>query len=398
MSTKTRLFQGLVLVWLLAGSSLVLASTAAPAPQTDDSAAPDGLPVLRAAFPVGHAPRVANGTWTDRVVGIPGENTEKAALRLALPSFSGSIVARGKLFKFTMVGTNPSLRNTKKVTVPVQVIPVRFDFPDGTVLDPAAPNSGCAGDGTPLDLTLQSPLFQDADYGDGSRQFVEEIRRSEFWAYAGPGRINPGYSVRLSASSPVSLHVTLPEGYETIPAPCGRAGFIDRGGWNAILGRLLPQLRNFGVSTKTFPIFLFLNVFTDMGDSFFASGFHSWFIWGGVQTYGVAMYDTTQASTRSRDVSVLSHEIAEWYDDPLVNNATPPWGHSGQVDGCQANLEVGDPLTGSPLFEIDMPNGFTYHTQETAFFSWFYNQVPSLGVNGLYSSGGSFTAPADLCQ
>ena len=31
-----------------------------------------------------------------------------------------------------------------------------------------------------------------------------------------------------------------------------------------------------------------------------------------------------------------------------------------------------------------MANGVTYHLQETAFFSWFYNQVPSLGINGWY--------------
>ena len=380
-------------------SLLFLTSTAASARQADDSAAPGGPPVLRVTFPVGHAPRVADGTWTDRVVGIPGENTQKAALRLALPSFSSSIVARGKRFKFTMVGTNPSLRNTKKVTIPVQLLPVRFEFPDGTVLDPAAPNSGCAGDGTPLNLTLQSPLFEDADYGEGGRQFAEEIRRLEFWAYVGPRRINPGYSVRLSVSSPASIRITLPAGYQTQTAPCGRQGLIDFDTWNTVLPQLMPLLQQYvGVNAKTFPVFLFLNVMTDAGDSGLLAGFHSWINSGGVQTYGVAMYDTTQNSPTSKDVSVLSHAIAEWYDDPLVNNATPSWGHLGQVEGCRTNLEVGDPLTGSPLFEIDMPNGFTYHTQETAFFSWFYNQVPSLGVNGLYSSGGSFTAPAELCH
>jgi len=378
-------------------SLFLLTPTAALTQQIEDRAAPARPPVLEMTFPAGHAPHVADGTWTDRVVGIPGESTEKAALRLALPSFSSSIVARGKLYKFTMVGTNPFLRNAKKVTIPVQVIPVRFDFPDGTVLDPSAPSSGCAGNGTPLSLTLQSPLFQNADYGEGPRQFAEEIRRLEFWSYAGPGRLNPGYSVRLSVSSPAYIHFTLPEGYQTKAAPCGRVGFIDLASWKEALQQLMPVLHYAGVSTKTLPIFLFLNVITDTGDGLIA-GFHTWFNSSGVQTYGVAMYDNSQKSSGSKDIAVLSHEILEWYDDPLVNNATPPWGHLGQVDGCQANLEVGDPLTGSPLFEVDMPNGVTYHPQETAFFSWFYGQVPSLGVNGVYSSGGSFTAPADLCR
>jgi hypothetical protein len=379
-------------------SLFVLTSAEALARQAEDNTAPDGTPILRVEFPAGHAPHIADGIWTDRVVGIPGENPQKATPRLALPSFSSSIVARGKRYKFTMVGANPSLRNAKKVTIPVQIIPVRFEFPDGTVLDPKVPSSGCAGSGTPLDLTLQSPLFQDSDYGEGGRQFVEEIRRMEFWSYAGPGRINPGYSVRLSPSSSLSMRATLPQGYETKPARCGRQGIIDFESWNEALRLFLPQLQRFGVSPKTFPIFLFLNVITDFGNGNLAAGYHSWINSGGIQTYGVAMYDTTQNSASSKDVAVLSHEIAEWYDDPLVNNATPPWGHIGQVEGCQASLEVADPLTGSPLFEVQMSNGFTYHLQETAFFSWFYNQVPSLGINGSYSSGGSLTTPAELCH
>src|SRR5436305_5753324 len=157
--------------------SFLRTPAAACSQQIEDSAAPDGPLILKVTFPAGHAPRVADGTWTDRVIGIPGESAEKAAPRLALPAFSSSIVARGKRYKYTMVGGNPFLRNAKKVTIPVQLIPVRFEFPDGTVLDPAVPSSGCAGSGIPLALALQSPLFQDADYAEGGRQFVEEIRR-----------------------------------------------------------------------------------------------------------------------------------------------------------------------------------------------------------------------------
>lgn len=377
---------------------LLLTSTAAFSQQIEDSTAPGGRPILEMTFPAGHAPRVAEGTWTDRVIGIPGESTEKAAPRLALPSFSSSIMARGKRYKYTMVGSNPFLRNAKKVTIPVQLIPVRFEFPDGTVLDPEAPGSSCAGIGTPLGLTLHSPLFEDADYGEGGRQFVEEMRRLEFWAYTGPRRLNPGYSARLSVSSNVGVRLTLPPGYETQAAPCGRRAVIDFESWNETLQQIIPLLGRVGITPKTFPIFLFLNVILDAGDAGMVAGYHSWANAGGVQTYGVAIYDTTQSLPSSRDISVLSQAIAEWYDNPLANNPTPAWGHLGQVAGCRANLEVGDPLAGSPLFEVEMPNGLTYHLQETAFFSWFYNQVPSLGINGWYSSNGSFTRPADLCR
>jgi hypothetical protein len=98
------------------------------------------------------------------------------------------------------------------------------------------------------------------------------------------------------------------------------------------------------------------------------------------------------------DVAVLSHEIAEWYDDPYGNNPTPPWGHIGQVTGCQRNLEVGDPLTGVLWPPVEMNNGFAYHLQETAFFSWFYRQVPSIGLAGWYSSFGTLLSPSEPCQ
>lgn len=379
-------------------SLFLLTPPAAFSQQIESSAAPDGRLVLNVAFPAGHAPRAADGTWTDRVAGIPGESAEKAAPRLTLPSFSSSIVARGKHYKYTMVGGNPFLRNARKVTIPVALIPVQVEFSDGTVLDPRSPGSGCAGNGVPLQLALESPLFQDADYGEGGRQFAEEMRRLEFWSYTGPRRLNSGYSVRLSVSSNASVHITLPPAYQTQAAPCGHKGTIDFESWNGLVQQIIPLLSRAGITPETFPVFLFLNVNIDAGDAGLLAGYHSWANVGSVQTYGVAMYDTTQSLPGSQDVSVLSQVIAEWLDNPLANNATPAWGNLGQVEGCRTNLEVGDPLAGSAPFEVAMPNGFTYHLQETAFFSWFYNQAPSLGINGWYSSNGSFTRPADLCR
>ncbi|HVR08492.1 MAG TPA: hypothetical protein VMW75_10640 [Thermoanaerobaculia bacterium] len=45
-----------------------------------------------------------------------------------------------------------------------------------------------------------------------------------------------------------------------------------------------------------------------------------------------------------------------------------------------------------------MPNGVTYHPQELAFFSWFFDEVPSLGFDGWYSMGGTFRTPAARCR
>ena len=40
-----------------------------------------------------------------------------------------------------------------------------------------------------------------------------------------------------------------------------------------------------------------------------------------------------------------------------------------------------------------MPDGFSYHLQEMAFFNWFFGG-PSVGVNGWYSDNGTFTSDA----
>jgi hypothetical protein len=94
----------------------------------------------------------------------------------------------------------------------------------------------------------------------------------------------------------------------------------------------------------------------------------------------------------------MSYEVAEWMDDPLGTNPTPAWGHVRQVGGCQNNLEVGDRLSGTDIPTVTMPNGFTYHLQELAFFSWFYGP-PSIGSGGLFSDNGTFKTDAGpVCQ
>ena len=42
---------------------------------------------------------------------------------------------------------------------------------------------------------------------------------------------------------------------------------------------------------------------------------------------------------------------------------------------------------------VVMPNGHAYQLQELAFFSWFFGGA-SLGVNGWYSSNGTFATDA----
>jgi hypothetical protein len=101
-----------------------------------------------------------------------------------------------------------------------------------------------------------------------------------------------------------------------------------------------------------------------------------------------------------RDTATASHEVGEWMDGWTIHLATirRRLGDIPDRSGCQGNLEVGDPLSGTEGPRIVMPNGFTYHLQELAFFSWFYNSR-SVGVNGWFSDNGtSLTDAGPPCK
>ena len=167
---------------------------------------------------------------------------------------------------------------------------------------------------------------------------------------------------------------------------------------NLVTSTLLPSLSAQGVTEKTLPIFLLRDVvaYDTVTTNCCILGYHGFTPTSlGKQTYAVADYESSGRFTDARDVAPLSHEVAEWEDDPFGTNPTKPWGHIGQVTGCQDNLEVGDPLSGTTVTVTT--SGHTYHPQELASFSWFYHSSPSLGVNGLFSNNGTFTSSARAC-
>jgi hypothetical protein len=160
-----------------------------------------------------------------------------------------------------------------------------------------------------------------------------------------------------------------------------------------------------GATASQFPILLLYNVVMSAGAPTLTNccilGYHG--ATAGPpsgKTYSPMEFDQTGIFGPSvNDTSVAAHEIGEWMDDPYGKNPTPAWGGIGQVSGCQSNLEVGDPLSGKMFPAVKMSNGFTYHLQELAFFSWFYNAQsdPSIGAGGKFSDNGTFKGPAKVC-
>jgi hypothetical protein len=317
----------------------------------------------------------------------------------------------GHTYLGTMVGRSPFANGHRVTTIPTFIIPVIFTFQDtGTVFDPTKPDP-CAPKGDSVDtVVLQSPLFRPVDFilngvDVGTAQYVDAFQRGNFWSKVG----GTPYHTAFSSSPtilPVSVTVAASAGITQF-GTCGPVGLLDQIQWDAyVQATLIPGLASKGVSPANFPQMVFDSVALYLnGDpnQCCALGYHNSFMNGGVfQTYSVNMYDTSGAF--GGDTSVMSHEIAEWLDDPNTGNPVPAWGAEGQVTAgnCQNNLEVGDPLspgfaTPTNPFSVLATNGVTYSLQELAFYSWFLGTSPSLGAGGGFSDNGTFLGHAKPC-
>jgi hypothetical protein len=334
--------------------------------------------------------------------------TSSAATTIPMWSYTVVSPVDGMSYSGKLVGRSPFFNGARTTDVPTVIIPVKIDMPDGGVFDPTAADPTCSSAGTALSLTQNSPIilptaFTMSGVGVGTAQYIDAFERASFWTNV--SMTGDRYHTPLSPVTTLSAFtVSPPSGkgatFSTSPfGGCGKIGVMDINWFDPfVTGTIIPSLASQGVGPTVFPIFLFYNVVMSEGTPSLGSnccilGYHGATGFP-VQTYSPLDYDTTRIFSNTGDISVMSHEVGEWIEDPLGNNPTPAWGHIGQVSGCQTNLEDGDPLSGTLFPSVTMPNGHTYHPQELAYFSWFYRQAPPLGPNGEFSNNDTFTTGA----
>jgi hypothetical protein len=375
---------------------------------------------------------VAPGTPLKQIFHRPASLQNSALPPLTgstIPTFNYSVVSPvdGKTYAGTIIGVSPAARPAQATVVPTVLVPVRLVFQYSStssfIFDPSVADPGCLGAGNnAFKLTELSPIFNDAKFvmgavNVGTTQYVDAFERANFWAnVSAAGGAN--YHTLLGVAPMPTQVVTIPSANTGTPkgsvfsfsglcgtntanvnAP-GLLGVMDINAWHPIARSLITKL---GINVKRFVLFLFYNAVMSVGNptnlnNCCVLGYHSSV---GSQTYGNTEFEGRNQTLfgGTADTSIMSHEIGEWMDDPLGNNPTPAWGHIGQVGGCQGNLEVGDPLSGTLMPVVKMPNGFSYHLQEMAFFDWFYRISPSIVVNGWYSDNGTFTTGVRaVCQ
>jgi len=339
-------------------------------------------------------------------VGVHVGNAKTSAAAVAGLKVFSKTVNDGGSFTYRMVGKDPTVvQALPSTSVKTALVPLIIHFSNGLTWDPTL---GDTCDATSaVTRTMNSPMVKQRAWtfggtAVGKGQYSDAFQRASFYTQTKPTGINPGYHVKLAYTQLPAITVNVPNAdaaFGTIACGNGHFAGVDID-WldNYIQTTLLPQLATAGWGPKTLPLFLLGNVVEYIGSpgNCCVLGYHNaTSSAANAQTYSISMYDNTGLFSGSGDVSVLSHEIAEWMDDPFVDNPTRPWGNIGQVSGCQNNLEVGDPLSGT-VFTQTM-NGKAYHLQELAFVSWFYHQSPSTGVNGWYSNRGAFTSAAAPC-
>ena len=354
---------------------------------------------------------------TPRTVTLPHHLVAPSAVGATqkLKTWTASIAAPGGPYSYTMVGkkvTKAQTTPTTTVTAPVIPIIVKLTGGSAHTWDPTVTYAACGETASVLSRVQNSPLFDKTTtytmngVNEGATQYIDAFQRANFDKYTKATGVNPGYHVLMKYSAHPAITITNPPGIATGAGGCEPEGALEINWFdnflqNTVFPSLAAETKPLG--PKVFPIFVMRNVTFYIGSTAncCALGYHNAFnnpaFGGNIQSYTAFEWpDNSFFPASYNDTVVGSHEVGEWMDDPFTNNATPSWGNIGQVSGCQGNLEVGDPLTPTNVPPVTV-NGYTYHLQELAFFSWFYHQSPSIGAGGKFSNNGTFTTFAANC-
>lgn len=348
----------------------------------------------------------SSGMYNNAIgVGPVQDESTMTAQAAGLPFFSNNYVSLGGLpLPLNIVGTNPA-DGAATTTIPVVIVPIRVVYQTA---------GGLSLDGTNVVPAVQnSPIFLTADYTVGGTdlgvtQYGDAQLRGQFWQLPGFSQnyhvllgtpsIAPTITVTVSSSSQGNLYRV---GTTGTLLGVVESSYLD--------SQLNAQVSNY--TANVLPIFLTDNVFEGSDGTIRTCctvGYHNsqgppaataktW-IYAGYTEAGTFGGDAIV------DVQSLSHEVAEWLNDPFVGafvfgflNFVPPAVLPGQGGACIVNFETGDPLEAPPVVFTQVTNGTTYHLQDEVFLPWYLHTTPSFSVNGWYTLMNSFPSFSTLC-
>ena len=314
---------------------------------------------------------------------------------------------------YTMVGNSPfgqggeEDRGGGTTSIGAPVVPVNIDLRDQYGNPRYYNGKRLYMDATRyVEPVLDSPVFSNAFYTSSGRptQFTDAIQRAEFIHTA-----DEDWHTMLQPRAKTPRTMVLNKGtYQfalNADGSCCAYVLIDESTFiNALFpatatdtSTVIGAAENAGdIHTRDISTFLFPNSFLYSGKNCCVIGFHTYDLEPGDATNGwrerryVVNYSSRVSPGLFRDptftdIVALSHEMAETFNDPFVNNATPWW--LAPNGNCQNNLETGDVIEGLPnaQFPPMVLNGRTWHPQNEALLQWFAGQTPSSAIHGAYS-------------
>ena len=384
--------------------------------------------VATAAFAFAQAPQVIDDSLLQAKTATVGGADPLPTTR-TVPHWWGSSVnpIDGVTYGYNMVGADPSNCSGEacSVTIEADIVPIVVNV------------AGMTFNGNDvLAATLASPQFALNDYGattaataagafpsapalirgnggtlsQGDAGLQLQLQDATMRAQFNRTGAGSNYHVILHPNVLPAVVINVPQNQGTL-LQSGRGVIfadISISWWAAQINNLENQ-----ADPTHLPIYLTNNVLLHIGPNIFnccVIGFHGTNATGSggasansngnakVQTFAWASWVQPGIYARPnggtdwalQDIHALSHEIAEWADDPFVNNSVQPWlTPTAPQYGCTGILETGDPVVaigfaiGHNTFQQGPnPNGTqsadgSYHPEDEVYLPWFMRTSPN---------------------
>jgi hypothetical protein len=307
------------------------------------------------------------------------------------------------------------------VTVTVDIIPLNVvvggesfngsDVVDATLASPlfalndygSTPFAATPGNFPSFPKYIQGPggVLSQGDFGN-QLQLEDAIMRAGFNKTG-----SSSYHLRLNPVVQDAITIVVPNGQGTVLQSIRGVHFgdIKFQWWSTRIQNLNASLQY--MDPTHLPLYLTNDVLLYTGQTpglnFFTAGFHGANVSANgngnqpVQTFAWASYilpgllaPLDGSLWALHDISIPSHEISEWADDPFANNYVEPWLAVAAPDqGCGNTLEAGDPVIkvgfamGTNIyFQGPNPDGSQtadgyYHPQDETTLPWFMRLAPN---------------------
>jgi hypothetical protein len=322
----------------------------------------------------------------------------------SVANFQSSFSSRGKNWPFTMIGAPPA--GGASVNVPAKIAAISLKLQNADLV--TFTTVSVTGFKTP---TLDSPNFQAANYSSGSAiQFADAVQRAEFFhtmkstwhTSLRPTSIVQSLTLNVPRFTTITLHgkKTQVRTYFTAKSPDGHTVvfLLDQFFLQQISTIAVNQINAGRFTTNAVNITLFPNTFlysvnnTGGMGACCTLGFHTFFTDNGAPTESRWVFVFASWISPGvfgggfSDVTALSHEISEAFNDPFVNNLVPAWQFPNQPGTCQDDLETGDPVEvlSNPVFPVKIGTT-TFHPQTEALLQWFEQKTTSNAISGAFS-------------